>query len=122
MDTEKEFMFIFRNLLDKKNLKQADLCRLTGIESSLMSEYFNGRKSPGLHNAKLIADALGVTLDELSGNKVKEGSYVLNNEEKRLLVKWRQLTRENKYKIWGRIEEKLDESSADAYRAKRKAQ
>ena len=33
-------------LLLEKNMKQADLCRMTGIQTSLMSEYINGRKSP----------------------------------------------------------------------------
>ena len=31
-------------LLLEKNMKQADLCRMTGIQTSLMSEYINGRK------------------------------------------------------------------------------
>lgn len=56
-------------LLIEKGLKQADLCRLTGIQTSLMSEYLSGRKSPAIGNAILIADALDVSLDTLVGRK-----------------------------------------------------
>lgn len=56
-------------LLLEKNIKQADLCRMTGIQTSLMSEYINGRKSPTIGNAILIADALNISLDDLVGRK-----------------------------------------------------
>ena len=56
-------------LLLEKNMKQADLCRMTGIQTSLMSEYINGRKSPTIGNAILIADALNISLDDLVGRK-----------------------------------------------------
>lgn len=56
-------------LLLEKNVKQADLCRMTGIQTSLMSEYINGRKSPTIGNAILIADALNISLDDLVGRK-----------------------------------------------------
>lgn len=48
-------------------MKQADLCRMTGIQTSLMSEYINGRKSPTIRNAILIADAFDISLDTLVG-------------------------------------------------------
>lgn len=56
-------------LLIEKHLKQADLCRLTHIQTSLMSEYINGKKSPTIGNAVLIADALDVSLDTLVGRE-----------------------------------------------------
>ena len=37
------------------------MCRMTGIQTSLMSEYINGRKSPTIGNAILIADALNIS-------------------------------------------------------------
>ena len=40
-------------LLLEKNMKLADLCRMAGIQTSLMSEYINGRKSPTTGNAIL---------------------------------------------------------------------
>ena len=56
-------------LLLEKSMKQADLCRMTGIQTSLMSEYINGRKSPTIGDAILIADALNISLDDLVGRK-----------------------------------------------------
>lgn len=56
-------------LLQERNLKQADLCRMTGIQTSLMSDYFGGKKSPTIKNAVLIADALCVSLDTLVGKE-----------------------------------------------------
>lgn len=58
-------------LLLERKMKQADLCHLTHIKSSLMSEYINGKKSPAIGNAILIADALDISLDALVGRKEK---------------------------------------------------
>lgn len=64
-----KFSDILRDLLKKQNLKQADLCRMTGIQSSLVSDYLAGKKSPTIGNAILIADALHISLDSLVGNE-----------------------------------------------------
>ena len=56
-------------LLKNRNMRQADLCRLTGIRSSLMSDYINGKKSPTIRNAVLIADALHISRDTLVGRE-----------------------------------------------------
>lgn len=61
------FQEILKKLLNEKKLRQADLCRMTGIQTSLMSDYINGKKSPTIGNAILIADALNVSLDTLVG-------------------------------------------------------
>lgn len=58
-----------RLLLIQKEMKQADLCRMTGIQTSLMSEYISGRKSPTIRNAILIADAFDISLDTLVEGK-----------------------------------------------------
>ena len=59
-------------LLNGLNLKQADLCRMTGIQTSLMSDYLGGKKSPTIGNAILIADALHISLDTLVGKKTDD--------------------------------------------------
>ncbi len=56
-------------LLRERNLKQAQLCRMTGIQTSLMSDYIGGKKSPTIGNAILIADALHISLDALVGKE-----------------------------------------------------
>ncbi|HBT64391.1 MAG TPA: XRE family transcriptional regulator [Ruminococcaceae bacterium] len=62
-----DFKSILSRLLADKDLTQADLCRKTGIPTSLMSNYIKGSKSPALSNAILIAEALDISLDVLSG-------------------------------------------------------
>lgn len=53
----------------KSNLLQKDLSKKTGISTSSLHGYESGKVFPGLYNAMLIADTLGVTLDELVGYK-----------------------------------------------------
>lgn len=67
-------------LLDKQNLKQADLCRLTGIQTSLMSEYVKGKKSPTIKNAIAIADAFKISLDTLVSNQVLSDNSLVTTE------------------------------------------
>lgn len=67
-------------LLDKQNLKQADLCRLTGIQTSLMSEYVKGKKSPTIKNAIAIADAFRISLDTLVSNQALSDNSLVNTE------------------------------------------
>ena len=74
-------------ILAEQNLKQADLCRMTGISTALMSNYMTGKASPSLDNALMIAKALGITLDYLVGHKSaptrisKEQTTLLNDFE-----------------------------------------
>lgn len=62
-----KFSHTLQNILNERQLKQADLCRMTGIQTSLMSDYLNDKKSPAITNAILIADALNISLDTLVG-------------------------------------------------------
>lgn len=98
-----DFSIVIKKILDEKQLKQTDLCRLTGIPSSLMSAYVTGKKSPAILNAIAIADALHISLDELVGRKApvtlqKESSTNpdLTPAEKALIKKYRCLTPEGK--------------------------
>lgn len=85
-----EFVEILRNQMNKNNLIQADLCRITGIPTSLMSNYMNGKKSPALSNARKISKALGITLDELAGTKIKTNKdLVLSEKDKEIILAYR---------------------------------
>ena len=64
-----EFNESLKRLLIEKNMKQADLCRLAHIQTSLMAEYINGKKSPTIGNAIQMADALDISLDTLAGRE-----------------------------------------------------
>ncbi len=63
-----------KEILESKNLRQADLCRMTGIQTSLMSDYMSGKKGPTIGNAILIADALNISLDRLVGKELRPRS------------------------------------------------
>ena len=96
---------IFKNkiaeLLVARNLKQADLCRLTGISTPLMSNYLTGKVSPSLSTAIQIADALNVTLDDLVGRS--EG-VILDADETELIAMYRELDETQKKEIFGHVD------------------
>ena len=70
-------------ILLEQNLKQADLCWMTGISTALMSKYMTGKASPSLDNAQSIASDLGITLDYLVG---REQSYLSLSKAKTALL------------------------------------
>ncbi len=54
--------------MDKRNITQADLARMTGMTTSNIAYIVNGKtKDPRFQSVLLIADALGVSLNYLAG-------------------------------------------------------
>lgn len=84
-----EFNEALQRAISSRDLKQADLCRMSGIPSSLMSHYLAGKKVPTLTNAIAMADALQISLDELAGREVPKRVI-----EQRLLSDFRELSDE----------------------------
>lgn len=80
------FSEVLKSTLKERGMKQADLCKISGIPRSLMSEYINGKKSPTITNAIAIASALNVTLDYLTGKKEK---IILSEKENKLVTAYR---------------------------------
>lgn len=56
-----------REALEIRNLRQSDLCELTGIPKSAMSQYVSGAFEPKQDRVELIAKALNVTEAWLMG-------------------------------------------------------
>jgi transcriptional regulator with XRE-family HTH domain len=52
---------------------QQEFAEATGLSQSFISEVEAGRKKPGFKNLKLMAKALGVTVDELVADPEQEG-------------------------------------------------
>lgn len=75
----------FLELLEKHHLKAADVCRGTGLPSSLFSEWKKGKSTPKADKMKKIADFFGVTVDYLvTGLETSEKSEAgLSTREKR---------------------------------------
>lgn len=65
------FNAVFMQLLQEKGISAYRLSQETGISQGLISEYKSGKKLPTLQNFIRIADALGVSLDELAGRDTR---------------------------------------------------
>ena len=70
-----------KKAMDEQNITQADLSSMTGIGRSGISQYLSGKNTPKSKTITLIADALKVSEDWLSGQieEVETGtSNVIN--------------------------------------------
>ena len=69
------------SILQKRNLSQADLSKMTGIRSSSISDWLNGKYEPKQDKISIIAEALNVSpvwligYDDTASNQ-SEGYYV----------------------------------------------
>ena len=59
-------------IMDEQNVSGYELAKRTGISSSHVSDIVLDKKQPTVMIAKKIADALGVSLDDLVGDKPKK--------------------------------------------------
>lgn len=113
------FSEVLRYLLFKRGITQADVCRLTGIPTSLMSNYIKGVKSPTLTNSIKLAQAFNVTLDELAGLSLPDDQdpTVLGDDEYPVMAKYRRLNDSGKEYIDSQLDYAL---SQDKYYTKEK--
>jgi transcriptional regulator with XRE-family HTH domain len=55
----------------QKNMSQADLGKLSGVNGDIVGKYERDEMKPSIDTAKKIADALEVSLDYLVGGEMK---------------------------------------------------
>lgn len=68
-----EYRYVLAFYLEKRNMSPAELAQKIGSPRSTVSALLNGRaKEPTLGKAKAIADALGVSLDEMARKTFEE--------------------------------------------------
>ena len=73
-----QFIERLNSILQKRNLSQADLSKMTGIRSSSISDWLNGKYEPKQDKIAIIADALNVSpvwligYDEPSTNQTED--------------------------------------------------
>lgn len=60
-----DYKFDLKNTRQRKNMTQVDLSERSGVSQQAISVYEVGRSFPTLDTAKRLANALGVTVDEL---------------------------------------------------------
>ena len=100
--------------LSARGLTQADLSRMTGISSGLISQWKKRSQQPSMKKLKLVADALGMTVDELMGGDppAAEGPVAARTgPERRLLLLSRRaadLPEEEYEKLLKNFEETID--------------
>lgn len=61
-----------KRLCERKNWRQADLARETGIKKQQLSRYWNGLQIPGREITKLLAEKLSASESELVGAEERE--------------------------------------------------
>lgn len=76
----------FEQLLLEKGLKAADITKMTGLKSTVFSEWKSGKSVPKADKLVLIAQALGTTVEYLvtgeeSGNETEEGNKYYFSDE-----------------------------------------
>nr|DAW46424.1 MAG TPA: Repressor protein CI [Caudoviricetes sp.] len=78
---KEKFIERLNSILQKRNLSQADLSKMTGIRSSSISDWLNGKYEPKQDKISIIAEALNVSpvwligYDDTASNQ-SEGYYV----------------------------------------------
>ena len=97
-------------------MTQEELAQRIGLKKQNISRYENSRVEPNIRTAKRIAEALGVSLEEMAvGVTVSEtpisseleqfsSAAILTKDEQELLAKYQQLTELNK----GRVLQQID--------------
>lgn len=99
-------------LLVERNMKQADLCRASGLSSAQVTHLVSGRtKDPALHTAIKIADALDVSLDYLAENSGPEPTPPLDDETRWLLNGFSRLNRDGRMVVLDTVEFQLSKNS-----------
>ena len=71
----------FKQLLDSRQLRTADVAKATGLPKSMFSEWKNGRSNPKVDKLMLIADYVGVSLDYLVRGRlpgIREDDVIAN--------------------------------------------
>src|SRR4051794_22073612 len=66
-ESEPKFGEIIRRLRQEAGLSQAGLAAAAGVHARQINRYESGEQQPALGVAHRLAQALGVTLDELAG-------------------------------------------------------
>lgn len=71
---------IFARLLEERKIKVADVCRATGLPSSLFSEWKRGKCSPKSDKRRKIANYFGVSLEYLDTGVETTERYIKLDE------------------------------------------
>ena len=87
-ESYKVFVDNLRKFTKEKKISQVELADLIGISKSTLGHYFTGNTSPSLEILVKIADALGVSCDELLGRNDVDAAIrqAIQNEDIKHIV------------------------------------
>lgn len=83
----KEVKFNLRKVRSEKKVTQAELADKLDVSQQHISAYERGERIPGIDAAARIADALGVTLDEL---------VIIQDAKEQIATKYKNIIKRNK--------------------------
>ncbi len=103
-------------MMDEKGLNKADISKGSGVPYSTVDGLFNkGFENARFPTLKKLAVFFDVSMEYLITDDVEDRDYgkiIVNEltlEEHRLISLWRKLPRDERMKMLGRIEAKLEE-------------
>lgn len=103
---------ILFSLLEKRNIKQSDLSKATGISTGNISDWKKGKSFPSAEKLVLIADFLGCSTDYLLGRIEKStaptNSSKIDAQKSKLLSNYDKLNDEGQNKLVGYSEDLVD--------------
>lgn len=123
----KTFAERLRYYMDLTGTKQVDLVEKTKINKSSISEYLSGNYEPKQRNIYKIAMALGIKPSQLMGiteettTPVAQQGFVLDPQEKALIIKFRKLDDDARTRILRQIEFELFQMVLDSEKEEAKS-
>ena len=110
-----------KNLRQAEGMTQEELAQKIGLKKQNISRYDNSPCEPNIRTAKKIADALGVTIEEMavgvSVPPLPPSQNTFTAEEERLVVLYRRADERDRETVWnilGRYDEESSVSPASA--------
>lgn len=74
-ESKHEFGYRLKRVLTRKNIRQSDLAKMTGLRQSQISDYVSGKRSPSFYIVDRIAKAIGCSTDEFRYKDFEEEDY-----------------------------------------------
>lgn len=125
--SEKEINKIFaKNLkyyININNITQAELAKKMNVTPATISNWCNGIKSPRMDKIDNLCKLFNINRSDLIEDNPKKFNINLSDNEKLLLSKYRQLNKEQQYKVIGYIDSELNnivKESTSIYRINNK--
>lgn len=108
------FSDTLRGILDKRNMKAAELAKCTGLSEAIISNYLSGTKEPRMKTLQTISAALEIPVDELLNtgeNWWNRKADILNEQENTFLNSINQFTPDEKIYLLARLNSTLENIS-----------